>query len=170
MKTISEMHKDIRALADKAFSIYKANDRKTSPEYRKVRKEVKSMVDKLDPDLIARFRATLKWVDQNHPIVGCNSTWSNCTGHEEIMFTYLGFNEYRCDLERLNDEFKQSDVTMKQILIDGFKYYQAALDKERDILSAGDIDISSTDRMEEAIKSMLLSLSEYDDNLNFNLF
>ena len=50
-------------------------------------------------------------------------------------------------------------------LIDGFKYYQAQLDKERDILSAGDLDISSTDRMEEAIKTMLLSLDAYDENL-----
>lgn len=166
MKTISEMHKDIRVLADKAYSIFKSNDHNTSPEYREVRKEVENIVNKLDPDLIARFRATRKWVDQNHPIVGCNSTWSNCTGKEDIMLKYLGFNEYRCDRSRSNDEFKRSCVSSKQILIDGFKYYQAQLDKERDILSAGDIDISSTDRMEEAIKVMLLSLSEYDDNLN----
>lgn len=166
MKTISEMHKDIRVLSDKAHSIYVANDHSFSPEYHKARKEVESIVSKLDPDLIARFRATLKWVEQNHPIVGCDSTWSNCTGKEDIMLTYLGFNEFRCDRHRLNDEFKRSDVTMKQILIDGFKYYQAQLDKQRDILSAGDIDISSTDRMEEAIKTMLLSLDAYDENLD----
>jgi hypothetical protein len=165
MKTISEMHKDIRVLADKAFTIFKSNDHKTSPEYRKIRKEVDNIVNNIDPDLVARFRATQKWVDQNHPIVGSNSTWSNCTGKEDIMLEYLGFSEYRCDRLRSNDEFKKSDVSSKQILIDGFKYYQARLDKERDILSAGDIDTSSTDMMEEAIKTMLLSLNAYDEDL-----
>lgn len=164
METIFDKYTEIRNYADFAHSIYKMKG--FCPEYREARKPVQEIVDSLDPALIERFRKAQQWVDQKHPLVGCNSTWSNCKSKEDIMLDYLGFSEFRIDRLRKDEEFKKSDVSPKQMIIDGFKYFEALLDKERDILSAGDVDISHTDRMEEAIRTMLLSLSDYDDNLD----
>jgi hypothetical protein len=164
MVTIFDKYTEIRNHADFAHSIYKKKG--FCPEYREARKPAQEIVDSLDPALIERFRKAQQWVDQNHPLVGCNSTWSNCKSKEDIMLDYLGFSEFRVDRKRKDEEFKTSDVSSKQMIVDGFKYYTALLNKERDILSAGDIDISHTDRMEEAIKTMLLSLDDYDNNLD----
>ncbi len=167
MKTIKDVYQELRALADVAYEIYKKNDpwKKCTPEYLAATKLAEDFQNSIDPTLTDKLDKAQEWIRENHPTVYCGSNWTNCFGKEDALFKYVGFNRYRVDRERADDEFKTSSVTPRQMIIDGYKYYKVFADREADVLAAGGLDTERVFTMETAISDMLKDLKRFDDQL-----
>ena len=167
MKIIKDVFQELRDLADVAHEIYKSNDpmNKFTPEYSAANKLANDFQDNINPGLIGSLRVAQKWIRTNHPTVYCNSNWTNCFGMEDALFYYVGFNRYRMDRHRADDEFEMVSVSPKQMILDGYKYFKILADREADVLSAGGLDVAHVFTLEDAISDMLLDLEKFDDDL-----
>jgi hypothetical protein len=167
MKRVKDVFGELRDLADVAYEIYKSSEPygTFTPEYSAANKLVRDFQDSIAPELVVSLRKAQEWIREKHSVVYCGSNWTNCFGKEEALFEYVGFNRYRMDRERGEEEFKVVDVSPKQMIVDGYKYYKILVDREVDVLAAGGVDTERVFVLEDAISSMLLDLKEFDDQL-----
>ena len=167
MKTVKDVYQELESLANAAHEIYKKNDpwKKFTPEYSAANKLASDFQDAIDPELAVRLKKAQKWIRERHPAVYSASNWTNCFGKEDALFKYVGFNRYRLDRHRADDEFKISSVSPKEMIIDGYKYYKVFADLEADILASGGLDTERVFNLENAISNMLSDLKEFDDQL-----
>ena len=66
----------------------------------------------------------------------------------------------------MNEEFKPANISPKQIILDGFKWFQIRLDKMRDVKGAGGLDTSGIDKHEQIILSFLEDVKVRNENLS----
>ena len=167
METIKDVYQKLQLLSNEALEIYKKRDPMKSfpPEYWAANKLVEDFQNSIDPDLISNLEKAQKWIRENHQSVYWNSTWTNCFGKDDALLEYVGFNRYRMDRDRADDEFKASTVTPKEMITNGYKYYKILTDREADVLAAGGLDTERVFTMEDAISDMLSDLKEFDDQL-----
>jgi hypothetical protein len=167
MKRVKDIFGELRDLADVAYEIYKSNDpyKKYTKEYAAANKLASDFQDSIAPELVVSLRKAQEWIRENHSLVYCGSNWTNCFGMEDALFKYVGFNRYRMDRERGEEEFRVEYVSPKEMIVDGYKYYKVLVDREADVLAAGGVDTERVFTLEDAISSMLLDLKKYDDQL-----
>lgn len=167
MKRVKDIFGELRDLADVAYEIYKSNDpyKKYTEEYAAANKLASDFQDSIAPELVVSLRKAQEWIRENHSLVYCGSNWTNCFGMEDALFKYVGFNRYRMDRERGEEEFRVEYVSPKEMIVDGYKYYKVLVDREADVLAAGGVDTERVFTLEDAISSMLLDLKKYDDQL-----
>ena len=163
--TTLSLYRQLRNYSDNAYDLWKAADHSPSPEYRKAYEELAAFRDSIDPPLFEKLKAAQRWMQINHPYVFFNSTWSNCYGRDNAMRDYLGFSAYHTEPEE-GIPFKPSSVTPKQMILDGFSYYEAQLNQEADILSAGGLNTDHIDAHQQKIVDMLNHLKSCNDNLS----
>lgn len=165
--TTHSLYLKLRNYSDNAYDLWKAADHSPSPEYRKAHDELSTFKDSIDPPLFEKLKTAQRWLQSNHPYVFFNSSWSNCYGRDNVMRDYLGFSAYHEPEEGI--PFKPSSVTPKQMILDGFRYFEAQLSQEADILSAGDLNTDHIDAHQQKIVDMLNHLKSCNDNLSEEL-
>ena len=166
--TTLSLYRQLRNYSDNAYDLWKAADHSPSTEYLKAHEELTAFRDSIDPPLFEKLKAAQRWLQINHPYVFFNSTWSNCYGRDNAMRDYLGFSAYHTEPEE-GIPFKPSSVTPKQMILDGFSYYEAQLNQEADILSAGGLSTDHIDAHQQKIVDMLNHLKSCNDNLSEDL-
>ena len=164
--TTQEVYLTLRELSNDAYTVYKKQG--FCPEYHELHKKYAEFRDNIDPNLSNVIKAAMVWLKDNHTYVYFNSSWSNCYSLDNAMNDYLGFSAYHRKPEP-GIPFKAANVTPKEMIIDGFSYYEAQLNQEADILSAGGLNTDHIDAHQEKIIDMLNHLKSCNDNLSEEL-
>lgn len=128
-----------------------------------------NFIESLDPGLRKTFNDAKAFMKEVHGYVYWNSTWSNCTDYEDILGLYHGVSKWRHINGKgidMNEEFTPANVSPKQMILDGFKWFQVRLDKMRDVQGAGGIDTSGIDKHEEMILNFLEDVKRRNENLS----
>ena len=126
-------------------------------------------IDSLDPGLRQTFKDAMTFMKDNHSYVYWNSSWSNCTDYEDILGLYHGVSKWRHLNGKgidMNEEFTPANVSPKQMILDGFEWFQVRLDKMRDVQGAGGLDTSGIDKHEEMILNFLEDVKRRNENLS----
>jgi hypothetical protein len=127
-----------------------------------------SYIESLDPELSKAFSDAKDFMKNEHGYVYWNSGWSNCTDYDDILGHYHGVSKWdhiNGDGFDMSEEFKPADVAPKQILLDGFKWFDIRLDKMRDVQAAGGLDTSHIDDHEKMILSFLEDVKSRNEDL-----
>ena len=125
-------------------------------------------IDSLDPGLKQSFKDAMTFIKDNHSYVYWNSSWSNCTDYMDLLGLYHGVSKWshkNGDGIDMNDEFTPANISPKQMILDGFKWFQLRLDKMRDVRGAGGLDTSGIDSHEEMILNFLEDVKSRNEDL-----
>ena len=104
----------------------------------------------------------------NHSYVYWNSAWSNCTDFEDLLGLYHGVSKWSHKNDRdidMNEEFTPANISPKQLILDGFKWFKIRLDKMRDVQAAGGLDTSGVDAHEQMILTFLDDVASRNEDL-----
>ena len=126
-------------------------------------------IKSLDPGLRKTFDDVQAFMKNAHPYVYLNSAWSNCTDFEDLLGLYHGVSRWRHKNNAgidMNEEFEPANISPKQMILDGFKWFQLRLDKMRDIHGAGGLETSGIDAHEKEILSFLEDVKSRNDDLS----
>ena len=160
--TTRDIWLEARVLLDKASVIYKQKG--MSAEHRAAINEFHNFRDNIDKELFLNLKKAQDWIKENHSHVFCNSTWTNCFGKEDALRVYHSIGIFR-NSPKEGIPFYFSDVSPKEMIMGGYRYAGAQLNKERDVLAAGGVSTEHVDMLSLKIKEMLSDLSSLDDNL-----
>jgi hypothetical protein len=160
--TTRDIWLEARALLDKASEVYK--EKGMSAEHRAAIHKFHNFRDNIDKGLFDNLKTAQDWIRENHEYVFCNSHWTNCFGKEDALRVYHGIGIYRTSPKE-GIPFSFSEVTPKDLIMGGYRYYKAQLSNEKDILSAGDVCSDRVDMLELKITEMLDNLKTLDNNL-----
>ena len=126
-------------------------------------------IDSLDTGLRQSFNNAQEFMKKEHAYVYWNSAWSNCTDFEDLLGLYHGVSEWRYknnqDID-MNEEFTPANISPKQLILDGFKWFQVRLDKMRDVQGAGGLDTSGVDAHEQMILTFLEDVKSRNEDLS----
>ena len=125
-------------------------------------------IESLDPGLRQSFKDAMTFMKDNHSYVYWNSAWSNCTDFEDLLGLYHGVSKWSHKNDRdidMNEEFTPANISPKQMILDGFKWFQLRLDKMRDVRGAGGLDTSGIDSHEEMILNFLEDVKSRNEDL-----
>ena len=127
-----------------------------------------SYIESLDPGLRQSFKGAMTFMKEEHGYVYWNSSWSNCTDYDDILGLYHGVSKWdhiNGDGFDMNEEFTPANISPKQIILDGFKWFKIRLDKMRDVQAAGGLDTSGIDTHEQMILAFLDDVASRNDDL-----
>ena len=125
-------------------------------------------IDSLDPELRQSFKDAMTFMKDNHSYVYWNSSWSNCTDYMDLLGLYHGVSKWshlNGDGIDMNEEFTPANISPKQLILDGFKWFKIRLDKMRDVQAAGGLDTSGVDAHEKMILAFLDDVASHKEDL-----
>ena len=127
-----------------------------------------SYIESLDPGLRQSFKDAMTFMKEEHGYVYWNSSWSNCTDFEDLLGLYHGVSQWRHKNNKdidMNEEFEPANISPKQMILDGFKWFKVRLDQMRDVQAAGGLDTSGIDTHEQMILAFLDDVASRNDDL-----
>lgn len=160
--TTRDIWLEARSFLDKASEIYK--EKGMSEEHRSIINDFHNFRDNIDAELFVNLKKAQDWIRENHEYVFWNSTWTNCFGKEDALRTYHGIGIYRRSPEA-GIPFSYAKVSPKGLIMGGYRYYTAQLDKERNVLAAGGENTEHVDMLKLKSSEMLSDLKAFDDQL-----
>lgn len=125
-------------------------------------------IESLDPGLRQSFNDAREFMKNEHGYVYWNSAWSNCTDYEDLLGLYHGVSQWKHKNNKgidMNEEFEPANISPKQLILDGFNWFQLRLDKMRDVQGAGGLDTSGIDAHEKEILSFLDDVKSRNEDL-----
>lgn len=125
-------------------------------------------IESLDPGLRQAFSDAKEFMKNEHAYVYWNSGWSNCTDYDNILGLYHGVSKWdhiNGDGFDMSEEFTAANISPRQILLDGFRWFQIRLDKMRDVQAAGGLDTSHIDGHEQKILTFLDDVASRNEDL-----
>jgi len=126
-------------------------------------------INSLDPGLRQAFKDAREFMKYEHSYVYWNSAWSNCTDFEDLLGLYHGVSEWRHKNDKdidMNEEFTPANISPKQLILDGFKWFKVRLDQMSDVQAAGGLDTSHIDAHEQMILAFLEDVKSRNEDLS----